>query len=58
MLGSNPELTAHMVFAKLAEKGVVFVCHEIVKAYSRTHKYLFYTFDFSDFSQQFKVVLV
>lgn len=58
MLGCDSELTADMVFAKLAEKGVVFICHEIIKAYSRAYKDFFDAVYFSDFSQQFKIVLV
>lgn len=41
MLGCDLKLTADMVSYQFPEKGIAFICHYIIKAYSRTDKYIF-----------------
>lgn len=52
MFGRYPELSAHMVFQQLAEKGIVTVGHQIIKPYTRSYKNFFYTVYPPKLSQQ------
>lgn len=52
------ELTADMIFQKLAEKRFVAVCNKIVKPYPRAHKHLFHALYPSELSQKLQIFRV
>ena len=41
MLGSNLQLTAYVILYKLFKECFILIIHKVVKAYSRSDKYLF-----------------
>ena len=40
MLGSDLELSRHMVCHKLTEEGIILVIHQVIKSYTRADKHL------------------
>ena len=53
MLGSNAELSAYMIAAKLSQKGTVSVRHHVIEPDTGADEYLFYFREIPELSEQF-----
>lgn len=58
MLGSNSELTAYVVTAKLVKKAFVLVRKQIVKANTRTDKDFFHLWQGAELTQKLQIIAV
>ena len=55
MLGRNLKLTRYVVGYELTEEGIVVICDEVIKAYTRAHEYLFYALDLLNLGEHMRV---
>ena len=58
MLGSNFELTAYVMLAKLSEKCIVLIGNKVVITDTASYKYLFHLGKCPEFAKKFNIILM